>query len=57
MNQKEHTPTFADRARLMQAAVEDLRSILDIIEAEAQAMAAAQERFAAKTPRRTTVAQ
>jgi hypothetical protein len=37
----------------MQAAAEDLRTILAIFEAEAKAMAAAQTRFAAKTSRRT----
>jgi hypothetical protein len=54
MNQKEQTSSFADRARLMQAAVEDLRAILAIVEAEAKAMAAAHTRFATKTSRRTT---
>ena len=39
---------FADRAVLMGRVAEDLRAILAIIEAEAQAMAKAQERFAAR---------
>jgi hypothetical protein len=46
-----------ERARLMQAAAEDLRTILDVVEAEAKAMAAAQTRFAAKTSRRTNAAE
>jgi hypothetical protein len=40
--------SFAERADLMKAAAADLRSILDIIEAEAKALAEAQERFTAK---------
>jgi hypothetical protein len=42
--------TFADRVALMSRAANDLRAILAIIEGEAQAMAEAQERFAAKKP-------
>ena len=42
--------TFADRVALMAGAAEDLRTILAIVEAEAKAMAEAQQRFAAKKP-------
>jgi len=42
--------TFADRVASMKAAIEDLRTILTIVEDEAKAMAEAQERFAAKKP-------
>jgi hypothetical protein len=45
--------SFADRVDLIKAAVADLRAVLEIIEAEAKAMAEAQERFAAKKPRRS----
>jgi hypothetical protein len=41
MNKKENS--FAGRVGLMQAAAEDLRSILAIVEAEAKAMAQAQQ--------------
>jgi len=46
MNKKS---TFADRVAAMRAVAEDLRNSVDIIEAEADAMAEAQKRFAAKT--------
>ena len=42
--------SFADRVALMAGAAEDLRIILAIVEAEAKAMAEAQQRFAAKKP-------
>ena len=42
--------SFADRVALMGRAANDLRAILAIIEGEAQAMAEAQQRFAAKKP-------
>ena len=42
--------SFADRVASMKAAVEDLRTILAIVEAEAKAMAEAHQRFAAKKP-------
>ena len=42
--------SFADRVGLMQAAVQDLRAILEIVQDEAQAVAEAQQRFAAKKP-------
>jgi len=44
--------TFADRVGLMQAAVQNLRAALVIIEAEAKAMAEAQERFAVRKAER-----
>jgi hypothetical protein len=49
MNEK---VTFADRVAAMRAVAEDLRNSVDIIEAEADAMADAQKRFAAKTAAR-----
>jgi hypothetical protein len=42
--------SFADRVAFMGRAASDLRAILAIIEGEAQAMAEAEERFAAKKP-------
>jgi hypothetical protein len=42
--------SFADRAAILAGAAEDLRAILAIVEAEAKAMAEAQQRFAAKKP-------
>jgi hypothetical protein len=40
--------TFAERVATMQDAAERLRDVLEIIEDEAEAMAQAQTRFAAK---------
>ena len=48
MNQK---VSFADRVGLLGAAVADLRKVLEIIEAEAKAMAQVHQRFAARKPR------
>ena len=48
MNQK---VSFADRVGLLGAVVADLRKVLEIIEAEARAMAQVQQRFAARKPR------
>jgi hypothetical protein len=42
--------SFADRVALLAGAAEDLRAILAIVEAEAKAMAEAQQRFAARKP-------
>jgi hypothetical protein len=42
--------SFADRVALIGRAASDLRAILAIVEAEAKAMAEAQQRFAAKKP-------
>jgi hypothetical protein len=42
--------SFADRVALLVGAAEDLRAILAIVEAEAKAMAQAQQRFAARKP-------
>jgi len=43
--------TFAQRVERMQAVVGDLRQLLEIIEAEAAAMAQAQTRFEGKRPK------
>jgi hypothetical protein len=43
--------TFAERVVRMRAAAEDLRIVLEVVEAEAEAMAAAQTRFEAKKPK------
>jgi hypothetical protein len=42
--------SFADRVALLACAAEDLRAILAIVEAEAKAMAEAQQRFEARKP-------
>ena len=42
--------SFADRVDLLAGAAEDLRAILAIVEAEAKAMAEAQQRFTARKP-------
>jgi len=47
MNEK---VTFADRVASMKAAVADLRTVLEVIEAEAKAMAEVHQRFTAKKP-------
>ena len=41
--------TFANRVGLMQTAVQNLRAVLDTVEAETKAMADAQKRFAVRT--------
>lgn len=43
--------TFAQRVSNMQAAVEQLRALLAIVEQEAGAMAEVQKRFKAKKPK------
>jgi aldehyde:ferredoxin oxidoreductase len=48
MNKKVNS--FADRVGLMASSAEYLRNIAKIVEAEAKAMAEAQQRFAAKKP-------
>jgi hypothetical protein len=42
--------SFPERADLLKAAALNLRSVLDIVEAEAKAMTDARERLAAKRP-------
>jgi hypothetical protein len=42
--------SFADRGDLLAGAAEDLRAILAIVDAEAKAMAEAQQRFTARKP-------
>jgi hypothetical protein len=43
--------TFAERVERMKAAADDLRTILELFEAEAAAMAQAQARFETKKPK------
>jgi hypothetical protein len=44
-------PTFAERVERMRAAADELRTVLEFVEAEAAAMAAVQSRFEAKKPK------